>query len=79
MKIWQCYDGIPAQQWFYTNDQRIALEGNSTYSSQLLHLCFLTASPSAQCLDLTNGSTADSNQMQTWTCTTNDNNQRWTF
>ncbi|KDR84318.1 hypothetical protein GALMADRAFT_205989 [Galerina marginata CBS 339.88] len=27
MKIWQCYDNLPAQQWFYTDDNRIALEG----------------------------------------------------
>ena len=26
MKIWQCFDGLPAQQWFYTDDNRIALE-----------------------------------------------------
>lgn len=27
MKIYTCYDNLPAQQWFYTNDKRIALEG----------------------------------------------------
>ncbi|EAU89191.1 G-X-X-X-Q-X-W domain-containing protein [Coprinopsis cinerea okayama7 len=27
MKIWQCYDNLPAQQWFYTLDYRLALEG----------------------------------------------------
>jgi len=26
LKIWTCYDNLPAQQWFYTNDHRIALE-----------------------------------------------------
>ena len=31
-----------------------------------------------QCLDLTNGSTADGNIMQIWACTSNDNNQVWT-
>ncbi|KAJ3571080.1 hypothetical protein NP233_g3987 [Leucocoprinus birnbaumii] len=25
MKIWQCFDNLPAQDWFYTNDDRIAL------------------------------------------------------
>ncbi|KAG6892727.1 hypothetical protein C0993_002578, partial [Termitomyces sp. T159_Od127] len=25
MKIWECFDGLPAQTWFYTGDQRIAL------------------------------------------------------
>ncbi|KAF8810387.1 hypothetical protein BYT27DRAFT_7186611 [Phlegmacium glaucopus] len=26
MKIWQCFDNLPAQQWVYTDDNRIALE-----------------------------------------------------
>jgi hypothetical protein len=26
LKIWQCYDNLPSQQWSYTNDHRIALE-----------------------------------------------------
>ncbi|PPQ97857.1 hypothetical protein CVT26_013026 [Gymnopilus dilepis] len=26
MKIWECFDNLPAQQWFYTDDNRIALE-----------------------------------------------------
>ena len=27
MKIWQCYDNLPAQAWFYTADNRVALTG----------------------------------------------------
>ncbi|KAJ3554495.1 hypothetical protein NM688_g3080 [Phlebia brevispora] len=27
MKIWECYSGIPAQTWYYTGDDRIALNG----------------------------------------------------
>ena len=27
MKIYTCYDNLQAQQWYYTNDKRIALEG----------------------------------------------------
>lgn len=27
MKIWQCYDNLPAQAWYFTNDGRVALEG----------------------------------------------------
>ncbi|KIK00147.1 carbohydrate-binding module family 13 protein, partial [Laccaria amethystina LaAM-08-1] len=27
MKIWQCFDNLPAQQWFYTSDNRIVLRG----------------------------------------------------
>ncbi|KAL0952119.1 hypothetical protein HGRIS_008748 [Hohenbuehelia grisea] len=26
MKIWQCYDNLPAQQWYLTDDNRIALQ-----------------------------------------------------
>ena len=26
MKIWQCYSGLAAQTWYYTGDQRIALQ-----------------------------------------------------
>ena len=26
MKIYTYYDNLPAQQWYYTNDKRIALE-----------------------------------------------------
>ncbi|KDQ25612.1 carbohydrate-binding module family 13 protein, partial [Pleurotus ostreatus PC15] len=25
MKIWTCYDNLPAQEWYYTDDNRIAL------------------------------------------------------
>ena len=25
MKIWQCFDNLPAQDWFYTADDRVAL------------------------------------------------------
>ena len=25
LKIWQCYDNLAAQQWFYTDDNRIKL------------------------------------------------------
>jgi len=27
MKIWQCFDNLPAQDWFYTADNRVALTG----------------------------------------------------
>ncbi|KAF8198504.1 G-X-X-X-Q-X-W domain-containing protein [Pholiota molesta] len=36
LKIWQCFDNLPAQQWFYTDDDRIALDGQGTYHI-LLH------------------------------------------
>ncbi|KAF8999270.1 ricin B lectin domain-containing protein [Cyathus striatus] len=59
MKIWQCYDNLPAQQWYYTGDNRISLENRG------------------QCLDLTNGNLANSNQIQIWQCTDNNTNQIW--
>ena len=34
MKIWQCFDNLPAQDWFYTNDGRIAL----TDQGMIVHL-----------------------------------------
>ncbi|TRM67919.1 ricin B lectin domain-containing protein [Schizophyllum amplum] len=27
MKLWQCYDGLAQQTWFYTEDNRIAVQG----------------------------------------------------
>ncbi|KAF5314528.1 hypothetical protein D9611_007093 [Ephemerocybe angulata] len=27
MKVWQCYDNLPAQAWYWTDDNRLALEG----------------------------------------------------
>lgn len=30
MKIWQCYDNLPAQEWYYTADNRIALENQGS-------------------------------------------------
>ncbi|RXW16373.1 hypothetical protein EST38_g9483 [Candolleomyces aberdarensis] len=27
LKIWTCYNNLPAQQWWYTDDKRIALQG----------------------------------------------------
>ncbi|RXW19505.1 hypothetical protein EST38_g6362 [Candolleomyces aberdarensis] len=59
IKIWQCYDNLPAQQWYYTADNRIALEGQG----QCLDLTSGT---------LTNGNQVqtwqctDSNQNQVW-------------
>jgi hypothetical protein len=41
MKIWQCFDGLPAQAWYYTNDNRIALTDRG--SSFILGL-FLSSS-----------------------------------
>ena len=26
MKLWKCYDGLPQQQWWFTEDNRIAVK-----------------------------------------------------
>lgn len=32
MKIWTCLPNVPQQNWYYTNDNRIALTGQGTIS-----------------------------------------------
>jgi len=32
MKIWTCYDNLPAQAWYYTEDNRIAVTGQGVFS-----------------------------------------------
>jgi len=60
MKIWKCYDNLPAQAWHYTNDNRIALTGRG----QCLDLTngVLTNSNRAQIWKCT-----DHNTNQIWT------------
>ncbi|KAJ8514789.1 hypothetical protein ONZ45_g7698 [Pleurotus djamor] len=45
MKIWKCYQNLPAQTWYYTNDKRLAvkdkgqcldLEGGKTFNGNLV-------------------------------------------
>ncbi|KAF8147701.1 G-X-X-X-Q-X-W domain-containing protein [Crassisporium funariophilum] len=38
MKIWTCYDNLPAQQWNYTPDNRILLTNRGAFSLPLLFL-----------------------------------------
>lgn len=35
MKIWQCFDNLPAQQWFWTTDARIALFNKGACESNI--------------------------------------------
>ena len=79
MKIWDCYSGITAQTWYYTDDKRIALYNLGTlYCTGLSCFAISLRSFIGQCLDLTNGSSANGNVLQTWSCTTGNNNQVWT-
>ena len=82
MKIWKCFDNLPAQDWFYTADLRIALTGMGTYFRS-----FVDPMPSpisdlivivGQCLDLTNGILTNGNPVQTFQCTDGNTNQIWT-
>jgi hypothetical protein len=43
MKIWQCFDNLPAQAWFYTDDNRIAVTGQGTFFPACLYF------PDAHC------------------------------
>ncbi|KAF8060691.1 G-X-X-X-Q-X-W domain-containing protein [Lyophyllum atratum] len=62
LKIWTCYDNLPAQAWYYTPDDY----GNK-----------LAVAHGDQCVDLTNGVLTNSNRVQTWQCAVNNANQVW--
>ncbi|CAA7260702.1 unnamed protein product [Cyclocybe aegerita] len=63
-KIWRCHNKLPAQTWMYNEDNEIVLK--RTVNSNFL------------CLDLTYGSTANSNPIQMYLCYYNNPNQIWT-
>ena len=82
LKIWQCYDNLQAQQWYYTDDQRIVLNGTGLsvpppLSRDSSFPSYVTAF-AAQCVDLPNGVEVDGNQIQTWQCSDGNTNQIWT-
>ena len=80
MKIWTCFDALPAQTWFLTDDNRIALLNQRTFVIHSEMPVELTRTLRAdQCLDDTSGSHADGTITQIWTCTDNDANQAWTL
>lgn len=54
-QIWSCESSLPQQSWYYTDDDRVAVEGRG------------------QCLDRD-----ASGRIQTWACTTGNDQQRWT-
>lgn len=88
MKIWECYDNLAAQAWYYTDDNRIALAGQGIVP---LHSCWTRTDYSTiaisvprflvilqgQCLDLPGGIVTNSQQVQTWQCTNLNTNQVW--
>jgi len=79
MKIWTCYDNLKAQEWFYTSDNRIALQGQGLFVlPPLFH-----SSPELKlgvglCLDLPNDILDNGHQVQTWGCGDGNLNQVWT-
>ncbi|KAF9443133.1 carbohydrate-binding module family 13 protein [Macrolepiota fuliginosa MF-IS2] len=63
MKIWECVDGAPEQQWAYivtTAGGRLALANQEI------------------CLDLRGGDLTGSNPIQVWECANGVTNQIWT-
>ncbi|KAF9487639.1 hypothetical protein BDN71DRAFT_1545022 [Pleurotus eryngii] len=70
LKIWTCYDNLPAQNWWFTNDNRIAV-----YNKGKHRMTFLPG----QCMDFKDGSFTNSNTVQTWKCTDNNTNQEWSL
>ena len=79
MKIWQCYDNLPAQEWVYTDANTITLgkTGESTILerdlSQVVDVVL------GYCLDLTKGVTSNGNPAQIWKCSSGNKNQIWTL
>jgi hypothetical protein len=62
VKIWTCYANTPQQQWYYTNDNRLALTGKG--------LCLdLPSGNTANGQQLQVWSCANGNPNQEWTST----------
>ncbi|KAF6764171.1 ricin B lectin domain-containing protein [Ephemerocybe angulata] len=61
MKVWQCYDNLPAQAWYWTDDNRIALEGQG-FCLDLPNGSIYSQPPQ---------------QLQIWACGTGNTNQIW--
>ena len=80
LKIWQCFDNLQAQEWYYTDDQRIDLNGTGLnvppFLSSLHDTSFLRLL--GQCVDLPNGVEVNGNQIQTWECSSGNTDQIWT-
>ncbi|KAH6906598.1 ricin B lectin domain-containing protein [Coprinopsis sp. MPI-PUGE-AT-0042] len=66
MKIWECYDNLPRQEWFVGDNGYVRL-------SSLRHGTFDI------CLDLTDGRLDNTNVMQTWQCSEDNLNQLWSY
>lgn len=72
MKIWQCYDNLPAQQWFYTGDNRVALTNRGLCLDLTDGACSFPVYTDYK------GKKTNANVMQTWECTPGNTNQIWT-
>ncbi len=82
LKIWQCYDNLPGQQWYYRADNRIALENQGMIYPNVaaIQIWLTTSHNSGFCMDLENGTTTGSKaHVQTWTCSRDNHNQIWTL
>ncbi|KAF8190562.1 G-X-X-X-Q-X-W domain-containing protein [Pholiota molesta] len=91
LKIWECFDGLAAQQWNYTVQNQIRLQSHGKctsssaraafeYDACIVLLLIITPNLSftGQCVDLTKGVLTNGNQVQTWGCGPAGNqNQIW--
>ncbi|KAH6890203.1 carbohydrate-binding module family 13 protein, partial [Coprinopsis sp. MPI-PUGE-AT-0042] len=64
LKIWECYPTLTQQRWYIGDDSTIKL-------SDVRYGQF------GVCLDLTDGRLDNTNVLQTWECSINNNNQLW--
>lgn len=78
MKIWECFDNLPAQDWFYTDDKRVALTNQGKGGIYDMSKTATNDFFKGFCLDLTNGDLTNGSQAQVWKCTDNNTNQIWT-
>jgi Ricin-type beta-trefoil lectin domain len=66
MKIWECYGGLLAQDWYHS-----PINGKIVLSQ-------IRYGRDGWCLDVTDGRFENGNPVQLWDCTENNLNQKWT-
>ena len=77
MKLWTCAKKSAGQTFKYDHDNEISLADTSN-SLPDLSSAILTLNQSDMCLDLTDGSLENGNQLQIYPCYYNSTNQLWT-
>lgn len=71
VKVWECLDGVPQQQWFVSNEGqfKLANTGMSLHASD-------RANQIDFCVDVKDGEVT-AEQLQLWQCTEGNANQVW--